>query len=62
MPPEADAVCLACGTALSPVLARLGCVRCVSCRVGDEPLRAELVADVFRVLYEARASSSISAV
>ena len=62
MPPDRDAVCLACGGLLAPVLARLGCVRCVTCRVGDEPVRAELVAKLFAPPYDARASSSISAV
>jgi hypothetical protein len=36
-------VCLSCGGELLPVLARLGSLRCHSCRANDRPLDPNLV-------------------
>src|SRR6266508_3153908 len=41
---DEEALCLACGQALPPVLSVTGSVRCQDCRESNTPLRAELVA------------------
>jgi hypothetical protein len=33
-----EPICLACGNALNPILARLGSLRCHSCRANTTPL------------------------
>jgi hypothetical protein len=41
--PRSISICLACGDALSPALARSASLRCHDCRDAGAPIRAELV-------------------
>jgi len=41
--PRSISICLACGDALSPALARSVSLRCHDCRDAGTPIRAELV-------------------
>jgi len=49
--PTSTSICLACGDALSPALARSASLRCHDCRDAAAPIRPELLERVKRGLH-----------